>query len=193
VEKERAALDDRGFAVERLGIGDWPPVDAFGGGVIKMPRTGLRLVDPAHVPAAHLSRVRCVAQQRRRLHQCGGKRDDDRYHVEVIDHRPGTGWVVPRLVELAERHQPAKVVCDGPARSLVGPPRAKASRCHEMTGPSTLRLAVSFVDAVNDDTVRHLGTSELRSAIRVRAAKPLGMRGNGRAALLPQTSLRWCA
>ena len=41
-----------------------------------------------------------------------GRRGDGLAHVELVDHQPGTGWVVPRLVELVERHSPLAVVVD---------------------------------------------------------------------------------
>ncbi len=41
-----------------------------------------------------------------------GKRPDGRMHGEVIEHRQGTGWVVPRVVELVAKHSPCVVVLD---------------------------------------------------------------------------------
>jgi hypothetical protein len=47
-------------------------------------------------------------------------RDELGAHVEVADHRPGTGWLVERLVELAERWRPVAIAYDqaGPAIDL---------------------------------------------------------------------------
>ena len=39
-----------------------------------------------------------------------GRRADGLSHGEVVDHLPGTGWLVARLCELAERHDPCVVV-----------------------------------------------------------------------------------
>jgi hypothetical protein len=43
--------------------------------------------------------------------------------LEVVDHRPGRGWVVARVAELVARHQPAAVIVDpkGPAGTLIDP------------------------------------------------------------------------
>ena len=47
-------------------------------------------------------------------------------HVEVcgdgqlLDYRPGTGWVIPRLLEL-EKHQPSVLVIDDKALALPPP------------------------------------------------------------------------
>ncbi len=48
-------------------------------------------------------------------------REDGTVLLEVIDHLPGTNWVVPRLVSLVEEHQPCVLVIDSssPAASLL--------------------------------------------------------------------------
>lgn len=47
--------------------------------------------------------------------------DPSALHVEVIDHRSGSAWMIDRLVELVGRHHPLALVCDGagPAGSLL--------------------------------------------------------------------------
>jgi hypothetical protein len=48
-------------------------------------------------------------------------RSDGRVHLEVVDRRSGTDWIVGRVAELLERHAPVAIVLDpsGPAGSLV--------------------------------------------------------------------------
>lgn len=50
-----------------------------------------------------------------------GQRADGHTHVEVIDRRRGTGWVVDRVQELNDRWKPAEIVLDpiGPVGSLL--------------------------------------------------------------------------
>lgn len=62
--------------------------------------------------------------------------DPEVVHVEVVDHRSGTDWMVDRINELIERHQPSHVVCDaaGPAGSLLAP---LTNRGHEITVVTT--------------------------------------------------------
>jgi hypothetical protein len=52
-----------------------------------------------------------------------GLRADGLEHAEVVDHRPGTRWVVARLVDLHGCWRPCAVVVDdtGPAGSLIAP------------------------------------------------------------------------
>lgn len=42
-----------------------------------------------------------------------GRRSDGDVHLSLIDHRSGTSWLVPRLLDLIERHDPVAVVVDG--------------------------------------------------------------------------------
>lgn len=49
-----------------------------------------------------------------------GRRDDGQLHVELVDHRPGTAWVVKRMKGLIETWSPCAIGLDagGPAGSL---------------------------------------------------------------------------
>jgi hypothetical protein len=59
-----------------------------------------------------------------------GRRRDGRMHVEVIEHRPGVGWVAARAREVAEKHRPCCLIVDagGPAGSLIPDLEAKGLR-----------------------------------------------------------------
>lgn len=50
-----------------------------------------------------------------------GWRVDGDMHIDLVDYRPGTSWVVPRLLDIIERQRPAAVVVDGasPAGALI--------------------------------------------------------------------------
>lgn len=50
-----------------------------------------------------------------------GARPDGDLHAELVEHRPGSSWLVGRAVELAQRWKPARIVVDiaGPAASIV--------------------------------------------------------------------------
>jgi len=116
-----------------------------------------------------------------------GLRRDGLAHVEVIDARPGTGWMVPRLVELVERWKPCALVVDvaGPAGSLLAglekaglevvKPSARevAQACgalYDMVMPPPDPVAAA--DWV--PTLRHLGQPELAAALAGAQKRPLG-------------------
>lgn len=106
-----------------------------------------------------------------------GRRADGLGLVDVIEHRPGTGWVLDRLVELAQRWDPCVLVLDpsGPAGAYE---KELIERGFSTTDPgmSEWRLELvgkrayaqacgSLVDDVINDRVRHLGQVPLDAAI----------------------------
>jgi hypothetical protein len=105
-----------------------------------------------------------------------GLRPDGLGHAEVVDHRPGIGWVVGRLVELVERWQPCAVVVDdtGPAGSLVAPLEAAGL---EVVRPTTRARAAAdggFYDAVAERSLRYVPRPALDAAVAGAATRPLG-------------------
>ncbi|MFF9215619.1 terminase [Streptomyces viridosporus] len=97
----------------------------------------------------------------------------ERRHVEVVDHRPGTDWVVERAAELDERWEPCAWVIDegGPAGSLVAPLRRKLAergREHLVVGPKVRELTQAcgqFYDRVQDGSLQHLDQAPLATAL----------------------------
>ena len=57
LEAEARELDARGFAVERLGVGDWPPTDGSGSQVIPLEKWDALADDPAAEGARMLDPV----------------------------------------------------------------------------------------------------------------------------------------
>lgn len=105
-----------------------------------------------------------------------GLRADGKMHVEVVEHRAGTGWVVGRLAQLVERHRPSGVWCDprSPAGSLLHD-LAAAGVGMETVGASEYAQACgAFYDLVVEDRLRHLGGPTLLSALDGAAWRPLG-------------------
>jgi hypothetical protein len=176
VALERAAMDRRTFAVERLNVGDWPRFDGTGGAVIDMDvwdglaDPGSRLSDPV-VFAFDVSPDRSWASI-----AAAGANSEALPHVEVIDRRRGTGWVVGRMAELAGAHTHKGIVCDGagPAGSLL-PDMADAGLIvAPVTAKEHAQACGRLVDAVAQRMLRHLGSDELRSAVRGASQRPLG-------------------
>jgi hypothetical protein len=176
IAKEHRSMDPRTFAVERLGVGDWPRVAGEDGSVISV-KTWLSLVDPASTPVDPVVFVLDVSPERSSAAiAVAGKRDDGLSHVEVAEHKRGTGWVGDWLAERVERHQPAAVLYDdkSPAASLVNDLEARGVRMEPVNATEHAKACGTFYDAVDQRTVRHLGTTELVTAIRGAVTRPLG-------------------
>jgi hypothetical protein len=108
-----------------------------------------------------------------------GVRPDGVGHVEVVDHRPGTGWVVGRLVELAAKWGPCAIVVDdtGPAGSLVAPLEAAELDVARPTTRARAAADSGFYDAVVNGTLRYRPGPHgpaLDAAVAGAAKRPLG-------------------
>jgi hypothetical protein len=93
-------------------------------------------------------------------------------HVEitgddvVFDHRPGTDWVVPRMMELLNRWGGRVAVAKGsPAWSLEEDLRAAGIDIVEVSAAEHAQACGEFYDAVIEGQLRHLGQSDLDAAV----------------------------
>ncbi|MFJ8818199.1 hypothetical protein [Amycolatopsis thermoflava] len=186
VEREFQKLGERGFARERLGI--WPAPPADEGDVIDF--AGWKaLADPASQAGDDLAFAFDITPARDRA-AIGvfGPRGDELGHVEVLDERAGTDWIVARLVELKERWNPVAIALDvkGPAGSLlleladVGiklPGKGEEPRRGDLIVPTANEVAAgcgSFTDAIEQGKLRHIDQIPLNSAVGGVSTRPLG-------------------
>jgi hypothetical protein len=102
-------------------------------------------------------------------------------HVETVDYRPGTGWVVDRMVELVERWNPCAVVLDpaGPAGSLLPDLERRLEPLGvSVTKPTTreaAHAAQGLYDAVMDThTLTHLDDAPLAAALAGAQKREIG-------------------
>jgi phage terminase large subunit-like protein len=107
-----------------------------------------------------------------------GRRGDDLTHVELVDHQPGTGWVVPRLVQLVERHSPVAVVVDpGSATGALLPALDAAGvETVRTTARDVAAASAAMFDACQPDqaSLRHIGQPALTAAVAGAVQRPLG-------------------
>lgn len=172
--REHRSMDPRTFAVELLGVGDWPATDGSADVLIGF-EEWQAVLDPDSVLVDPICLAYDVSPDRHSSIVAAGR--DERGHmlVEVIHARSGTGWLVERLTDLYRDHEIAQVVCDG-----FGPSAAIANRVDE-AGITVKRMDSGdygkacglFVDCVGEKTLRHLGQTELDAAIKGAKARPL--------------------
>lgn len=175
VANERRSMDPRTFAVQRLSVGDWPATDGAGEHVIDLARWAA-LEDDSSQAAGEVSFAVDVAPDRSTASiAAAGLRSDNWLHVEVVDRRRGTGWLVERLVNLVGRHG-GDVALDaaGPAGSLVEPLERAGVLVRAVTAREHAQACGAFFDLVEQAALRHLGTQELFAAVRGAAKRPLG-------------------
>jgi hypothetical protein len=175
VELEHRSLDPRGFAVERLGVGDWPSTDGHQlapfayADWVSLRDLNSSMGDPV-VLAFDVSPDRSAAVA------AAGLRPDGLLHVEIVDHRSGTRWLPERLFELCEGHEVDVVVCDGfgPAGSIVAQVEELGVPVVTVAAKEHTQACGLMVDLVRDRALRHLGSVELAAAIRGARTRPLG-------------------
>lgn len=174
MELEFRSLSRRAFLTELLGVGDWPVTDGSVDLAISLEAWN-EVEDEQSVLADPVCLAFDVSPSRRTSISAAGLNEQGTLHVEVIQSRPGTGWVPDRLAELYERHEVVEIACDG-----LGPSAAIARRVDEI-GLTVRRLNAGeyaeacglFADVVGEKTLRHIGQEDLSSAVRGARTRPL--------------------
>ena len=87
--------------------------------------------------------------------------------VELVEHRPGTAWVVDRLEHLARRHRPVAVIVDGagPTGSLLAELERRRLPLAVWTATDIARACGWFVDEVAGGRLAHLEQAPLDAAV----------------------------
>jgi hypothetical protein len=168
----------REFAVERLGIGDWPDVSEDGETVISL-ETWDGLVDDDSAIASRVALALDVSPDRRYASISGaGLRGDGLQHGELIERGRGTGWVVARALELVDEHDPVAFLYDSasPAGSLVPELEKAGVEMTAVTADEHTQACGMLFDLVDQKGLRHLGQDELASALKGAKKRTLGDR-----------------
>lgn len=171
VEAELNELDARTAAVERFGVGDWPPVDGTANQVIPIATWDALADDPASASAKigepFVLAFDVTPSRSKSAVAIAGLRPDGDVQVEITDHQPGTAWVAARVAQLVERHAPDAVLCTGKAAEALLPQLVEAGVTVEHLESGVLALACGVLfDMVDEERLRHLGAAELRTALK---------------------------
>lgn len=176
---ERLTLGDTLYARERLGVGVYPSDSAdtwqvIGEDVWRALAAAESQPDGQVVFAIDMTPERSHAAIAVAGRWRGG------VHVEVVDHRPGTGWILQRAKELHKKWGPRCWVVDpgGPAGSLIADLEdADDGLGVEVVKPKARDVAGAcgqFYDAVTEQTLTHLDQAPLASALAGAQMRPLG-------------------
>ena len=165
----------RGFAVERLSIGDWPDTSDESSRVITVEAWN-KLADRESSFSGPGVIALDVAPDSSSASIAGaGRRADGKKHVGIIDHDAGTRWVAQRLGELKKQLRPTAIVADasGAVAPLI-PDIERAGVTLILTSAKEFAQACGMLaNAAKDDMLRHPGTPELLVAIADSKTKPL--------------------
>jgi hypothetical protein len=195
VETEREAMDDAEFARERLGIGE----DVSGAGVIDM-----AVWEELEDKASHRdSRIVIAADiTPERSYGCisfCGRRADGLYHVELNQHRRGTGWMATELVRLMKRADVAAVVIDDKSQAATLIPEIKElleedkeltrderealleklviTQAQDMATACGFFYDYTLLDGETNPVLRHIGQASLTVAVAGATKRTIGTAG----------------
>lgn len=182
-EREQLTMGDSVFARERLGVGVYPSDTADTWQVIGED-AWRALGDGTSRVADPVAFAIDTTPERSHSAICVAGANGDSLHIEVVDHRPGTGWVVERMVELVGKWNPCAIVVDpgGPAASLIPDLRKAlvgALQQNEdlLVEPKTRQVAGAcgqFFDAVIEQRIVHLDQAPLSTALAGADKRPVG-------------------
>lgn len=175
IAREQRSMPAKSFAVERLGIGDWPTLT--GGMQVIDPAAWSSLIDPsssidgAVVFAADATQGRTAGSI-----AAAGRRADGLLHGEIVDNRPGTNWMLGRLIELNKSWTPQSVILDpsSAAGSLIPGLKAAGITVVEVSGRAMAQACGWTHDLITSSGVRHRGQPELAAALAAAKKRSMG-------------------
>jgi len=173
---ERLSMGAEGYARERLGVGSYPSDVADAWQVIGEDAwRALAAAESAPSDPVVFAIDMTPERSHAAIAVAGSWRGGT--HVEVVDHRPGTGWVVERAKALQEKWKPKAWVVDGggPAASLIAD--LQEALGVEVVQPKAREVAHAcgqFFDAVSDQSLSHHDQAPLASALAGAQKRPLG-------------------
>lgn len=165
----------RGFAVERLSIGDWPDTTPEASRIIQLDAWNA-LADPAsQISGRGVLTLDVSPDSSMSTIGGGGYRSDGIVHVGVVDRDIGTHWVADRLAELNRQLRPSAVIADasGAVAALL-PAIERAGVKMTLTNSKEFAQACGMLaNGVRDKLLRHPGTPELLTAVADCKTRPL--------------------
>lgn len=180
IAAERRALPPAEFGRERMGWWDDPSEDPHPFPVEDWARRVDTAAERPEGPALAVA----VTRDRSMAAIGSAGRVDDLSHVDVLDHRAGTGWIVGRAVEVYDEVGACALVLDptGPAGALEKDlieagfstkPEPGERRLVIITAREYAQACGALVDDVVNDRARHRNRTELNVAVGGVRTRPL--------------------
>jgi hypothetical protein len=177
---EQTSMGEAGFARERLSVGNWP-VDRNAQWLVISEKTWRGLADVGSSADGRVAfAIDVTPDGAYTAIVAYGLRSDGVGHVEVIEHRRGSSWVVQRMLALRERWDPVATVVDAgsPAGSLIADLEAAGI---DITKPSARDVAAACGSLVvatgtaagDDPTIRYVPHPALDAAVAGAEKRPL--------------------
>ena len=163
IEAEAQALTEDAFRRERLSI----PDEMLGEAAISPVLWDICRDRGSKLDGRKTFAVDMTLDRRSASISVAGRRADGLIHVEVIDNREGTSWIVPRLQELTKRYRPDQLLLDagGPAGSILRDLQDLGIEPKLVGLREFAQACGAFYDSVVNNEIRHIGQPSLDIAI----------------------------
>lgn len=167
-------MSARGFAIELLGAGDYPPTDLSADMLVTLEAWNA-LEDPGSVLVDPICLTYDVSPDRNVAIVATGRNEQGKIHGEVVAAGAGTGWITQRLIDLYAKHEVVEIGCDGygPSAAIARKVEEAGIKVRRYDANEYGQACTAFVDAIGEDEIRHLGQDEMAHAIRGAKARPL--------------------
>ena len=177
--KERRALRavPRTFVIELLGIGDYPAEETEVHRVIELDTWEARADAASQIIDTPTLTLDMDPAQKKVAIGAAGTRADGKLHVEVIDHRDGTDWVVARVRDLVYDWdlEPAVVIDDrSPATALIPDLKAAGVAVYRTNTSELAQACGMFLAYTKTAALAHLAQPELDAAVQSAEPRDLG-------------------
>ena len=169
VDDERAGMSRRGFAVERLGIGDWPAEPEAVDTVIPQDVwRGLVAPEGSQITSPVAFAVDVAPDRKTAAIAVAGVTDDGHLQVEVVAHGRGVTWVPGLITTLVLAWDPLAVVVDkaSGAASIIPTLQAEGIEV-TATGAAEMGAACGgLYDDAEGGVLAHLDDPALNDALK---------------------------
>lgn len=96
-----------------------------------------------------------------------GRTADGKLHVEWLEHRRGTAWIVARITGAWDKKRlPLRIHKQGPEGAFIVPLREQGVEVIEVSSAEVAQATGQFIDAANNGQLVHLGQPSLDKALR---------------------------
>ena len=169
-------LGARGFAVERMGIGDWPDPDDLNKRAIPIDAWNACFNLSAVMNDPVCFALDVTPDRSSGAIAAAGLSPDGKIHIGVIEHKRGTEWILEKLEALMHLGKPIGLVIDAKSQGCSFIPDLIRSKIEpETTNSHEYAQACGiFYDSVVHKALSHHGTPELDEAVLNAMKRPLG-------------------
>jgi hypothetical protein len=170
------ALGRREYAVERLGIGDWPDPSEFASRMISTEAWAVLADRDSRISGPRVFALDVDPDQTWATIAAAGARDDGQFHVGVVAHRRDIDWVVPLLTDLLERYSSSQLFVDARAESsaLIPDLTAAGIRAERINAGEYAQACGGFFQVVTEGRLHYMPPQpELDDAVAGAHTTPL--------------------